>query len=221
MAVELPNLGNYRKRTAYERTSLESVVPLKTPYVIMVDPASVCNLKCLFCPTGDLKRIKETGRYQGLMKPEIFEKILDDVTNFPDPIKVLRLYKEGEPLVNPKFTEFVHAAKRNKNILRVDTTTNGLNLSPSLNQELIDSGIDQINISVNGMTEETFLRLTKKSVNINKFVDNIIDLCNRSGDTEIYVKAIRENLSDFERELFIEKFSDYADRIYFEGLQPN
>ena len=36
-----------------ERTKLEEVIPLDTPFILTVSPASACNLKCAFCPTGD------------------------------------------------------------------------------------------------------------------------------------------------------------------------
>lgn len=203
------------------RENLGEVLPLMTPYVVMVDPSSACNLRCLFCPTGDIPRIKETGRYQGLMSIETYEKIIQQIDGFSAPIRVLRLYKEGEPLLNKEFPRFVRLAKQTAKILRVDTTTNGLPLTPSLNQDLVDSKIDQINISVNGMTEETFYRLTKRRVNIKTYIANIIDLCKRSEESEIYIKAIHENLPPAEREMFFDVFSSHADRIFLEHLQPN
>jgi hypothetical protein len=50
------------------RTPLETVIPLQTPYVAFVDPASACNFNCKFCPTGHRDLIDDTGRYQGVMK---------------------------------------------------------------------------------------------------------------------------------------------------------
>ena len=32
------------------RTPLETVIPLSTPFIVFVDPASACNFKCTFCP---------------------------------------------------------------------------------------------------------------------------------------------------------------------------
>ena len=60
------------------RTPLETVIPLATPFIVFVDPASSCNFKCTFCPTGHRDMIAETGRFQGVMKLEIFQKIIDD-----------------------------------------------------------------------------------------------------------------------------------------------
>lgn len=217
--------SNYQPRVVSkdERSNLSAVIPLRTPYVVMIDPASVCNLKCLFCPTGDAQLIKSTGRYQGLLSEAIFAKLIDGISEFKDPVKVLRLYKEGEPLLNKNFIDFVKLARSSRNIKRIDTTTNGLPLNPDLNYELSVSGINQINVSVNGMSDETYFRLTKKRVNTRELFSNIVDLCKKCAETgvEVYVKAIRENLSDAEQKEFVEYFSQHAQRIYFEGLQPN
>src|SRR6202167_1458217 len=56
------------------RTPPETVIPLATPFIVFVDPASACNFKCTFCPTGHHDLIAETGRFQGAMKFELFRK---------------------------------------------------------------------------------------------------------------------------------------------------
>jgi dTDP-6-deoxy-L-talose 4-dehydrogenase (NAD+) len=47
------------------RTALETVIPLETPFVVFVDPASACNFQCKFCPTGHRDMIAETGALSG------------------------------------------------------------------------------------------------------------------------------------------------------------
>ena len=113
------------------RTALETVIPLSTPFIVFVDPASACNFKCTFCPTGHRDMIAETGRFQGVMKFDIFQKVVDDLGAFDKPIKVLRMYKDGEPFLNKRFAEMVAYAKRAKHIDYIDTTTNGTFLAPS------------------------------------------------------------------------------------------
>jgi len=210
-----------RTNTDEERTELSSVIPLEAPYVIMIDPSSACNLKCLFCPTGDKIKIAETKRFQGYMKPEVYNKIINDISLFKAPIKTLRLYKEGDPLVNPFFPEFVKIAKKNKNILKVDTTTNGVLLNNELSNKIIASGIDQINISINGLDDEKYQKLTNTKVNFKSLLKNIEYLYKIRGNTLIYVKAIEENLNDNEKKIFFELFGNISDRIFLERLQPN
>ncbi len=107
------------------RTPLETVIPLSTPFIVFVDPASSCNFKCTFCPTGHRDMIAETGRFQGVMKFEVFQKIIDDLGEFDKPIKVLRMYKDGEPLLNKRLADMVAYAKRSGHVDYIDTTTNG------------------------------------------------------------------------------------------------
>lgn len=213
--------ARFRSRLASNRSQLAEIAPLGTPFVLIVDPASHCNFKCRFCPTGDLELIKATGRYQGPMAFDTFRKIIDDLEEFPDPIKVLRLYKEGEPLMNKRFAEMVRYARSSSKVARIDTTTNGVLLTPKTSEKIVEAGIDQINISVNGIRNEQFVDLVKTKVNFERYVDNIKYLYSIKGDCEIYVKAIEENLSEDDRKKFVDIFGDIADRVFFEHLFPN
>ena len=90
-----------------KRTKLENVIPLDTPFVLYVDPSSFCNLKCFYCYHSQ----KQKNIKFGLMFLDTFKEILKQSLEFPSPIKVLRLYGFGEPLLNPNFTQFVNLAK--------------------------------------------------------------------------------------------------------------
>lgn len=210
-----------RINTDSPRSKLDEYIPLDTPFVVMIDPSSACNLRCKFCPTGDLELIKSVGRYQGYMTLSMFKSIIHGLDDFDSPIKTVRLYKEGEPLVNPKFPEFVEIAKKSDKVEKVDTTTNGVLLKPSLSKKIINAGIDQINISINGMNSDQYKFLTKSKVCFEKLVDNISYLYSIKGDCEIYIKAIDENFLNDEKEKFFSIFGEISDRIYLEHLQPN
>ena len=213
--------AKFRSRLANDRSNLGEIAPLGTPFVLIVDPASHCNFKCRFCPTGDLELIQSTGRYQGAMAFDTFKKIIDDLQEFSEPVRVLRLYKEGEPLMNKRFAEMVGYARQSDKIKRIDTTTNGVLLTPKTSEKVIAAGIDQINISVNGIRNEQFVELVKTKVNFERYVDNIKYLYGIRGDCEIYVKAIKENLSEDDQKRFLDIFGDIADRVFFEHLFPN
>jgi len=88
---------------------------------------------------------------------ELYKQIIDSLCEFPDPIRVIRLYKEGEPLVNPRFADMVRYAKESPYVQRVDTTTNGSLLTPERSLAIIDAGLDRINISVEGINEAQYL----------------------------------------------------------------
>lgn len=99
------------------RSKLETVIPLKVPFIIFVDPSDACNFRCKFCPTADRSLMKRIGRSFKTMDFALYQKIIDGICEFEKPIKVLRLYKDGEPLLNPRFAEMIRYAKE-KNVLK-------------------------------------------------------------------------------------------------------
>lgn len=199
------------------RTKLEEVIPLSTPFVLFVDPSSLCNSKCVFCPTSYPELIKETGRFQGLMDLNLYTKIIDDLREFDKPLKVLRLYKEGEPLLHPRFADMIKYAKDSNAIGFIDTTTNGYLISKERMKPIIDNGLDRINISVNGMSDNQFEQFAGVHVNFDKYVNNIKDLYEIKKDCEIVIKATGDFLSEDDKTKFYDIFGDYCDRIFIEN----
>lgn len=202
------------------RTPLENVIPLSTPMILFVDPASSCNFKCKFCPTGDRDLITSTGRWQGRMSFDIYKKIIDDLKEFDRPLKVLRLYKEGEPLLNKNFVEMVRYAKQSGMVEYIDTTTNGYLLELERILPAIEAGLDRINISVNGLSDKQFFEFTGVNVNFNNFVENIKTLYKNKGSCEICVKITGDHLAEEEKQYFYDTFGDYSDRIFIENTAP-
>lgn len=200
------------------RTKLETVIPLETPFIINVDPADSCNFQCSFCPTGDRKLMKEIGRPLKTMNFEVFKKIIDDLQEFSQPLKVLRLYKDGEPLLNPRFADMIKYAKNSGKVLKVDTTTNGSLLNPKRNIEIIEAGLDKINISVEGVSAEQYMNFSKYKIDFDKFVENIKHFYENKKQCEVVVKINGDILSEDDKKFFMETFKDIADGVYIEHI---
>lgn len=197
------------------RPVLEDHIPLDVPFVINVDPSDKCNLSCRFCPTGDHDLMKRTsGRNHGPMKLDLFKKIIDDICQFPRPIKVLRLYKEGEPFANPNFAEMVRYAKQSGCCKVVDTTTNGVLLSPKRNLEIIEAGLDRLNVSVYGMTSDQYERFSGRKVDVQDLTETIRHFYENSrGKCVINVKINSDVISPEETRSFYEIFGEICDEI--------
>ncbi len=203
-----------------DRTALEQVIPLSTPMILFVDPASACNFECTFCPTGHRGLIKETGRFVGRMKLDIFKKIIDDLEGFDKPIKVLRMYKDGEPLLNKELANMIAYAKQSDKVEYIDTTTNGSLMTPERMAPIIEAGLDKINISVDGMNKEQYLKFTKFDFDFDGFVENVKWLYENKGQCEIVMKIPKELISQEQQQLFFDTFGDYCDRISLENFAP-
>src|SRR5574344_1397010 len=199
---------------------LGKVVPISQPFVLLIDPSNLCNFKCKFCPTGNKELIKSTGRYNGLLNFDLYKKIIDDLKEFNEPIKTLRLYKEGEPLVNPNFAEMIKYARQSGLVKRIDTTSNGALLNPKVNRAIVNAGLDQINISVNGVSSEQIEFYTTAKVDFDEYVANIRDLFEHRGNCEISIKSIAENLTETEQKKFFDTFGEISNRIVLEHLSP-
>jgi radical SAM protein with 4Fe4S-binding SPASM domain len=188
------------------RTPLQDVIPLSTPYLVFLDPSSLCNSHCKFCPTGTGENKKHYT--PGLMDLSLYRKIIDDLCRMPEPIKTLRLYADGEPLINPQFSEMVRYAKTTGRFGRVDTTSNGILLAHGISLNLISAGLDKIFVSV----PRHYRR---------KYVENIRYLYERGRKvTQVYVKIIGDGLWPSEISEFMEDFGDISDRIFIENLAP-
>ena len=76
----------------------------------------------------------------------------------------------GEPLLHPRFLDMVRHAKERG--LRAEVTTNALLLSPELAAGLLSAGLDQLVVSIDGATAETFSRV-RPGASLKRVVENV------------------------------------------------
>ncbi|MBD5545750.1 MAG: radical SAM protein [Lachnospiraceae bacterium] len=178
------------------RTDLGKAVPLSTPFVVFLDPCGACNFSCKFCPCNhsdfmSLERHKK-------MSMQMFEKVLDDLAEFSEQIKVINLYGFGEPLLHPQYIEMVKRIKERKLCREVRCTTNGFLLTPKLNQQLVSAGIDMVRISVEALTEQDYKEICGINIDLKKFISNIKNLyeVSRGTNTKVSVKTLNVALAD-------------------------
>jgi radical SAM protein with 4Fe4S-binding SPASM domain len=151
---------------------------------------------------------------------DVFKKVIDDLTGFAQPLKVLRMYKDGEPFLNKRLGEMIAYAKQSGRIEYIDTTTNGSLLEPERVQPVLDAGLDRINISIDGMNHEQYLSFTKFSIDFDKLVANVGWLYEHRGQCEVVVKIPGDLLNEAQKQQFLDTFGDIADRIFIENFAP-
>lgn len=203
------------------RNNLADVIPLNTPYMLFIDPCNACNFKCNFCAPQSCA--KQVHFKHMIMDLEKYKKVIDDVKCFPKPLKMLRLYTMGEPLMNPCFPEMVYYAKINEVSEYIETVTNGSLLNPALNQRIAESGIDRVRISVEGIDNDTYKNVCQTNLLIKHLVDNIRDLYERTRNTgvEVYVKTIDATVNTTEKKnIFYKMFEHISDSMFIESIAP-
>lgn len=201
------------------RTALETVIPLDTPFILMVEPTDACNFQCKFCPTGDRALMKTiTNRQQRPMEFSLYKKIVDDCRAFPRKIRVMRLYKDGEPLLNRRFSDMVAYAKKMDVCERVDTTTNAALLTHELSDRVIDAGLDRINISIEGVNAMQYLDFSGVKLDFEKLVGEIDYFYQHRNQCEMIVKINGDSLSEEDKDQFYQIFGDIADGVSIESV---
>ena len=203
-----------------KRTALEEVIPLETPFLLYVDPSSACNFRCQFCPTGHIDLVQAADYKRRVLDLRLFEKLLTDLGAFPDPLRVMRMNKVGEPLLNRNLPTMIRLAKESGRVGYIDLATNASLFSPELLTGLVAAGLDRLNISLEGMSREQYRERAKVEIDFSRLVDNIRWLYPRRGKCEITIKIPGNYLSTEDQAEFFDMFGDYCDRIFVEELSP-
>lgn len=118
-----------------------------TPVAISIEPTTACNLKCPQCPSG----LRQFTRPTGNLKPETNTAILDGLGHN---LQYINYYFQGEPFINPHFLDVVKEARR-RNIY-VLTSTNAHFISEESARDVVASGMSEVIISIDGITQETY-----------------------------------------------------------------
>ncbi len=112
---------------------------------IYVEPTSRCNLSCVTCirnaweePMGD-------------MDSSVFHALLDGIASFPE-AQTIAFSGLGEPLLHPDLPEMIRLSHEKG--LRTEMTSNAMLLTPQIADRLIDAGLDQFVVSIDGSSGE-------------------------------------------------------------------
>ncbi|ATX78638.1 radical SAM additional 4Fe4S-binding SPASM domain-containing protein [Mariprofundus aestuarium] len=208
------------KLNLQNRTDLQSVIPLATPYLLYVDPSSACNFQCRFCPTGHKDIINGAGYRRGVLDMQLFRKLLDDLGQFEQPLRVMRMNKIGEPLLNKQLPEMIALAKASGRVNYIDLATNASLFSETLLSELVAAGLDRINISLEGMSAEQYKKTALVDFDFDHLVAMVRWLYAHRGDCEVTVKIPSSCIEEDQKQTFFDTFGDHCDRIFIEDLSP-
>lgn len=215
-----------------DKVALENVIPLSTPFSAHIDVSSVCNFKCSFCFQADTEGMKAVNLKRGFMPVELFKKIVDDLKQFPQKLQKVKIGNHGEPTLHPQLPEMIAYLRDAQVANTIEMFTNGSKLNPTLNRQLIEAGLQRINISLEGMDSETYERVAGVKIDMDQLVEGVADLYAVRGNCRIYVKIADRvrvldktdtsvlTMNELDRNRFYETFGNICDEIYVENVVP-
>ncbi|MBM3325171.1 MAG: radical SAM protein, partial [Calditrichaeota bacterium] len=118
------------------------------PTSVMIEPTNRCNLHCPLCPVGAGMLTRATGE----MSFDNFRRILDAIG---PQLRRIYLWNQGEPLLNDSLPDMIRLAHE-RGIYMVTSTNGQLLGQGDIARRLVQSGLDEIILSVDGLTRETY-----------------------------------------------------------------
>ncbi len=139
----------------------------KAPKAIQIQTISGCNGDCVFCPN---KKTKISIPYKKYMEDDLFYSIIDQCIDLG--IRRISPYLMNEPLMDknlPQRIKYISKHKKFKQYTKINS--NGSLLTESMARGLLDSGLDKLHISVQGIDPDIYFNLMK--LDFNNAVKNI------------------------------------------------
>lgn len=178
------------------------------PPTVRIETTNRCNASCLTCP-----REKMT-RKAGVMDMGLYEKIIRECTEMG--LRCVHLHNFGEPLLDHHLSARIRMAK-GLGISRVKIFSNGSLLTHEKAVDLIESGLDEIKISLDAYTRETFERI-RRNLRFEAVMENVSRLIRLRDESPgkkpmITVVFVRSDENRDEERAFVDKWKGEADRI--------
>lgn len=117
------------------------------PYHYVIDPVNYCILRCPLCPTGRGTLIRKKGQ----LSIGDYRRVVDQVAPYALSID---LYNWGEPLLHNNVFDMVAYARERRVSAKISTNLNVLNETRI--GEIIESGLDELVISLDGADQATY-----------------------------------------------------------------
>lgn len=166
-------------------------LPLASPVEAYFEVANRCNSKCATCPLT-------------FSPQEDAEQLsLEDFTSLVDQLPDLRravMQGIGEPLLNRELPRMIRHLKDRG--VYVVFNTNAVLLTRRRQVELIESGLDELRVSVDGSTPETYLKV-RGIPSFDRVVANVAEMVRTQHELgastprlSLWVTGMRENLGE-------------------------
>lgn len=186
------------------------------PEVIYIETTNICNAKCIMCPHNNLKRPF------AVMDRALFNKIIDDLSNYDLSKTQLFLHKEGEPLCDKNIVEKINYANEKLiNIKEIGINTNGMLLTKNVADNLINSGIDVIFFSLDGVIANIYNEI-RKNCDYQLVENNIKYFLKKRLQYNKKIRVIMQMLineqTEYQKQEYINKWKEYNVEFYFKKM---
>ena len=198
-----------------KRVTLAQELPLTFPLSINIEPTGLCNFSCNYCKHSDSEYKKANN---SILSSELFFNFITVVQSSGFMLKNITFAGFGEPLLHPEISFMIKEAK--KVARNVTLITNGSLLTQNLIDEIIDAGLSNIRISLQGVNKDDYYRVSAYKMDFDKFIANLEYLNTNKRTCKVCLKAPVYNNDKSSYHDYYCLYNELCDDLIFEGLLP-
>jgi MoaA/NifB/PqqE/SkfB family radical SAM enzyme/SAM-dependent methyltransferase len=177
------------------------------PTTFAIETSLVCNLKCPECAMGG----NLIDRRKGLLAFDQFKVMADKIRPFA---KLIYLHLWGEPMLNPEIFSMIRYAAP---FARTHISTNALTLNRETAEELVKSGVSEILVSIDGITQETY-EIYRVGGSLKQAMDALILLQGINAAYGSKVKLVPQFIVFKHNQHEMQRFNEFCGAL---GLKPS
>ena len=113
------------------------------PPCLQIEPASVCNFKCVFCYQADRSFSSNANGYMGMMEMDLFKNVIDEVQGN---IESITLASRGEPTLNRSIDKMLEYC--NDKFLAMKINTNASLLTDKMIHTILSNDVQTVAFSI-------------------------------------------------------------------------
>jgi len=136
------------------------------PVYLLIEPTSVCNLRCTMCFQVD--PTFTTSGYMGMMDLGMFKEVVDEANS--QNVGAITLASRGEPTLHKEIDTMLEYLS--EKFIEVKLTTNATRLTEALSHKILESGVNLVVFSVDAADAETYESIRIRG-NFSEVVKNI------------------------------------------------
>jgi len=137
------------------------------PLYLLIEPTSICNLRCIMCFQID-KTFGGEKSFMGRMDLELFKNVIDQAHE--GGTKAITLASRGDPTLNKNLGSMLEYMKGK--FLEVKLNTNGILLNDELSRSILANEVTDLVFSIDSYERENYEEIRKKA-KFDKVVANI------------------------------------------------
>lgn len=140
---------------------------LDFPLYLLIEPTSICNLRCTMCFQTDKSFRKK--EFMGMMSWELFTKLADQAKD--NDCRAITLASRGEPTLHSDFGKMLHYLN-DAGILDIKINTNATRLNEKIINDILSAGVSECVFSIDAADKETYEKI-RVGANFEKVVANV------------------------------------------------